>query len=244
MDIIAHRGCSLEAPENTGPSFSRAWEAGASACELDVRLSRDGQLFVFHDATLDRICGRPGEAEALNWAEIARLDAGAWKDPAWRGVGVPLLSEVLADLPPCCRLYIETKSGPHIARPLASLLRTSGRRPDEMPLLFLDISVLEIVHATAPEYPAYAGYECAAVSRDEADSALDGWITHACGLALKGLSLEYAPWLDGGRVARIHDAGLRLLVWTVNEPSVAARCQRDGVDGLITDDPRSLLRLS
>src|SRR5205814_5101727 len=94
--VIAHRGASGTHPENTLAAFRRAVELGADMIELDVQLTRDGEVVVFHDATLERTTDGAGAVSDRTLAEIRRLDAGAWFGPAFRGTRVPTLAEVLA----------------------------------------------------------------------------------------------------------------------------------------------------
>src|SRR5512135_2857797 len=92
--VIAHRGSSAYAPENTLAAFRLAAEQEADAIELDVDLTRDGHVIVMHDATVDRTTDGHGRVADLTLDEIRRIDAGAWKGAAFNGERVPLLEEV------------------------------------------------------------------------------------------------------------------------------------------------------
>ncbi|MBU2531987.1 MAG: hypothetical protein KKB37_04570 [Alphaproteobacteria bacterium] len=94
--IIAHRGHSAGAPEQTMEAFERAVALGAEIIEADVQLSRDGVLVLMHDETLDRTTSGQGPVIAMDWADIARLDAGSWFSPAFAGARVPALEELFA----------------------------------------------------------------------------------------------------------------------------------------------------
>jgi glycerophosphoryl diester phosphodiesterase len=94
--IIGHRGAPRETPENTLASFRRAFELGADAIELDVRLSRDGAPIVMHDATLERTTDGADSVSQRTLAQLKRLDAGSWFDPKFRGERIPTLEEALA----------------------------------------------------------------------------------------------------------------------------------------------------
>lgn len=95
QDIVAHRGASAERPECTLPALQRAIEAGATAVEIDIRTSKDGVLFLLHDATLDRTTDGNGLASALTIAELKKLDAGSWFDAKYRDQRIPTLREAL-----------------------------------------------------------------------------------------------------------------------------------------------------
>jgi glycerophosphoryl diester phosphodiesterase len=92
---IAHRGHSLEAPENTFAAYRRAIQLGVGMIEADVNITRDGQLAMIHDATLDRTTNSAGRVSALTWSELQALDAGAWFDPSFAGERVPSAAATL-----------------------------------------------------------------------------------------------------------------------------------------------------
>ncbi len=107
--IIAHRGDLSTAPENTLPAFHRARDAGADGVELDVRVTKDGQLVVFHDRTLDRTSNGRGLVSNFTLAEICSLDVGSWFDPAFKGEAAPTLDEVFESLPRDYLINVEMK---------------------------------------------------------------------------------------------------------------------------------------
>ena len=96
LRVGGHRGASALAPENTMASFRMAAAAGADYLELDVQLSLDGELMVFHDETLERTSDGHGRMDGMSAAELARLDAGAWFDARFAAERIPRVSEVLA----------------------------------------------------------------------------------------------------------------------------------------------------
>lgn len=124
----AHRGDNHEAPENTVPAFSLALEKGAAQIEFDVRTTRDEQLVVIHDPTVDRTTNGTGAVSDLTFDEIRSLDAGAWKGEAFVGVQIPTLDEVLSLVGPGvevnCQLYLDPQyTGVVIGRILAHGLK-------------------------------------------------------------------------------------------------------------------------
>ncbi len=107
--VIAHRGDSSAAPENTLPAFQRAFTAGADGVELDVRLTRDNRLVVFHDRHLDRTSNGSGLVSRLALAEVRSLDVGSWFGPAFKGEKAPTLDEVFGLLPHDYLVNVELK---------------------------------------------------------------------------------------------------------------------------------------
>ncbi len=125
--IIAHRGASAERPECTIAAAKRAIEVGATATEVDVRTSKDGQLFILHDATLDRTTNGSGPANALTLAELQQLDAGSWFDETYRTETIPSLIQMAR----LCRgkidLLLDLKEqGEGYDRKVAAVIREHG----------------------------------------------------------------------------------------------------------------------
>ena len=106
VEIIAHRGASHDAPENTLESVRLGWEQGADAVEVDVYLSKDGHIVVHHDDTTKKLAGVDRKVVAQTLAELQRLDVGAWKGAKWKGVRIPRLDDVLASIPEGRRMSV------------------------------------------------------------------------------------------------------------------------------------------
>src|ERR1043166_5600031 len=100
VEIVAHRGASYDAPENTLVSQELAWKQGADAAEFDVRATKDGQLAIMHDPTTKRTAGRDAKFADLTLAELRTLDAGSWKDAKFAGEKVPTIDEMLQHIAP------------------------------------------------------------------------------------------------------------------------------------------------
>ena len=126
--IIAHRGDSIAAPENTLESFSRAVEMGADGVELDVRLTKDGEVAVIHDRRVDRTTSGKGPIGTLTLAETKELDAGSWFDPRFKSARVSTLDEVLSDLPATFLVNVELKVRGAGVKPLVSRVAQTIRR--------------------------------------------------------------------------------------------------------------------
>src|SRR5215216_5979497 len=112
VDVVAHRGASFDAPENTMAATNLAWKQKADAVETDIFLSKDGKLVVSHDKNGKRTAGRDVNYVEITQAESRTLDAGSWKDPKFKGEKVPLLEEQIASIPPGKRMLVEIKIGP------------------------------------------------------------------------------------------------------------------------------------
>ena len=125
--LIAHRGASAERPECTLAAIRRAIEVGATAVEVDVRTSRDGELFILHDATLDRTTNGTGPADELTLSELQQLDAGSWFDEAYRGEQIPSLIQAAQECRGRIDLLLDLKEqGDGYDRQVADVIQRHG----------------------------------------------------------------------------------------------------------------------
>ena len=111
VDIVAHRGASHDAPENTVASARLAWKQGADAVETDIHLTRDGKVIVSHDKTTRRTTGRDGVIQEMTLAELRALDAGSWKSKEFAGEKLPLLGTGKIDNVALARMVREAAAG-------------------------------------------------------------------------------------------------------------------------------------
>jgi len=125
--LCAHRGASETHPENTLSAFREAARVGAHMIEFDVALTKDKQLVLMHDATVDRTTDGTGKVAALTLAEIKALDAGEWKSAAFKGERVPTLAEALDVMPKNVWLNIHVKGGPEASTLSARAVADAGR---------------------------------------------------------------------------------------------------------------------
>ncbi len=232
---IAHRGASGRAPENTHAAFAAAIALGARAIELDCQLSADGELVVIHDETLDRTTDGRGAVGDRPWAELARLDAGAWFDPAYRGERIPRLPDVLAQVRDRVMLNVEIKSARDVGaieRKLAKLLA------DEDALAWVVLSsfhaaAVRNMRAAAPN--ARLGVLCD-------DDPRRGGLALARELGAEAL-IPGRRWVDARLVDEAHAHRLAVWVWTVNEPGEMRRLIALGVDAIFSDWPERFAEL-
>ncbi len=240
VEIIGHRGASHDAPENTLASFRLAFEQKADAAELDIHLTKDGQAVVIHDANPKRTTGTAGVVKDMTLAELRALDAGAWKGERWRGEKLPTLAEALATIPDDRRLFIEIKCGPEILPELARVVHASGKKPAQMPIISFNYEAVKQAKALL------AAHEVSFLAAAKADKttgqppAIDDLIARARAAKLDGLDLDYQFPIDEAFVGKVHAAGLKLYVWTVNDAAIAKRLAAAGVDGITTDRPGAL----
>lgn len=231
MKLIAHRGASHDAPENTLAALRLGYAQGADAGEVDVHLSRDARIVVHHDADTGRSSGLRQAVAAQSLTELRSLNVGQWGK--WNGSAfaekIPLLSEVLALVPAGRRLFVELKVGVEILAELERVIRASDLAPAQLAFITFDLAVAQ---ATKQRLPAHE--VCWIV---EPPARLDDLVARAQAAGLDGLDLSHKFPIDDAFVQKIHAAGLKLYTWTVDDPAVARRFAAAGIDGLTTNRP-------
>ncbi len=227
---IAHRGAGKLAPENTLAAFRLGAQYGYRAFECDVKLSSDGMPFLLHDATLERTSNGQGVAGDICWSALSRLDAGSWHSRSYAGEALPSL-DALARFVLANRLALnieikptpgqELLTGQVVGREVLRLWAGSGFAP-----LFSSFDPLALQGAkeTAPGIPR-------GLLLDELRA---GWLGEAQGLGCRAVISNYRL-MDRDTISQIHTAGMKALVYTVNEAAAAQALVADGVDGIITD---------
>lgn len=230
-DITAHRGDTQHAPENTLAAIRSAIAAGADYVEIDVQLTKDGELILLHDATFERTAGLPMKAADLTLAQVKELDVGFLFDPHFAGEQVPTLGEALKIARGHVILNIEVKAHGKNEAAVAKLLAEikMARADDFVVISSTDYDVLQKVKQLVPRMPT--GYIMA--------MAVGDFISLP---AADFFSLELS-FVGPDLVAKIQDAGKEIHVWTVNQKADMERLFHMGIDNIITDQTELALRL-
>lgn len=247
--VVAHRGASALAPENTLAAFARAIKDGAEGIEFDVRISRDGVPVVFHDASLHRIAKRRVKVSSLNFEELQAVDVGAWfnsknprrADAKFENEEIPSLASVFDFLKGYDgRVYVELKNEAKDSIPLveavAKIIRESGWLRDVV-LKSFDHEALSCAKQIFPELC------CAALFAPEVAGILrkrSRLIDRARAVRADELSLHYslatAKMTDEAR-----RAGMPVTIWTADHPVWITRAAKTGIYAVITNNPARLL---
>lgn len=243
MLIIAHRGASHDAPENTLAAVRLAWAQHADAAEVDVRLTRDGRLAVIHDSDTQRVAGRAHDVAGSTLAELQALDVGGERDGRFAGVRIPALEEVLELVPAGKRVFVELKGGPEST---AELRRCVGRalRDQPVPLAPEQIAVIafDLATAIAAKLALPVHEVCwLAETGDTAPAAtLEEIARIAQNAGLDGIDVDAAWPLDAAIVQRVQQkcgGAFKIYVWTVDDASQARGLAAAGIAGLTTNRP-------
>lgn len=236
-EIVAHRGYSTKAPENTLAAFHLAWESGADACENDIYLTLDQQIVVCHDRDTKRTSNGSLFIPKSTLADLQKLDAGSWKGEQWKGEKMPSLQQALDTMPRGKqRFFIEIKCGPEIVPALQKVLEPMRERAEQLAIITFNHEAAVLTKKTLPWIPLY--YLAGGKTKDKKPRTdLDQVIADAKANQFDGLDLG-ADWdWNEAMVKKVRDAGLKVFVWTINKPDKAKFFAKLGVDGITTDDP-------
>lgn len=229
-EIWAHRGASGYAPENTLEAFLMAVQMGADGVELDVQLSKDGELVVIHDETLERTSGVKGNVRDFTLAQLKELNVSV-AYPNAAPTRIPTLEEALAALRDTdLKINIECKTGiffyPKLEAKTVRLVKEMGMLKRVWFSSFNHQSVMKI-KKLCPK--AKTGFLLADVNVDA--------VSYARKNGVGALHPALYHMQDERLLARCHKKGIKVHVWTVNEKGDMERCARAGVDAIITNYP-------
>ena len=236
-EIIAHRGASHDAPENTLPAVLLGWERGADSVEVDIHHSRDGRIVAIHDKDTKRVTGHTGLVASMSFSQLRELDAGSWKDPRWAGTRIPSLEEVLETVPPGKSLVVEIKCPATVLPDLERVLAASPNGGRSI-LIAFDYETISEAKRRMPHLPAYWLYGFS-------DREATRYRVHAPGdllarvrkAGLDGLDVRHdGPWVEV-LAESLRATELSLYVYTVNDPNRARQLRDLGVAGITTDRP-------
>ncbi len=232
--IFGHRGAMARAPMNSMAAFELAGEQGADGIELDVHLSRDSQLVVIHDDTVDATTDGQGKVADMTLDQLKRLDAGAWYSDEFAGQGIPTLDEVIDAIGESLFINVEIKSPresvDRLENRLASCVRRHNMR-ERIIVSCFDPVILRRVKQMMPMVLMGFLYQP------------DMPAAHY--LPLKELWHEARhprhDMVDEGYMRWARAQGYFVNVWTVNDPRRALQLKRLGVNSIMTDDPATII---
>lgn len=243
--VVAHRGASGYAPENTMAAIKKAITMGVDMIEIDVQLSKDKEVVLMHDLTVDRTTNGKGKVRDLYLEEIKKLDAGKWFSSEFLGEKVPTLEEVIQAINGQCKLLIEVK-------------RVKSKK------LEIENKIVQLIN----KYNAYnwcivQSFETQVIKNIQAlDKSIECHKLVTMNISVLPLHIDsriktgtiykyktvqsinpYFKMLNKRKVNKIHSRGQKIITWTVNEPEDMKRMIEMGVDGIITNYPDRLIQL-
>jgi len=240
--VIAHRGASHDAPENTLAAFRLAWERGADGIEGDFRLTKDRKIVCIHDDTTKRTAaGKVNlRVAGATLEQRRRLDVGSWKHPRFANERIPTLGEVLAIIPEGKRIFIEVKCGAEIVPVLKEELgRNPAVKPEQVVIISFDESVVQICREVIPALKVNW------LTSFKRKNKVGRWspspekvMETLRRISPTGLGCKAEPAVvKPAFVGRLKDAGFELHCWTINDAGLARKFSGLGADSITTDRP-------
>lgn len=237
VEIIAHRGASYLAPENTMASVMLGWKKGADV-EVDVHLSKDNRIMVIHDSSTKKTGKTDLNVKDTPSRELRKLDVGSFKAAEYTGEQIPFLTDVIKTIPPGRKLYVEIKCEKEVLPILEKLISQSGKM-SQIVIIGFDLETVTLSKKLI-DVPTYW------LKGTEKDKETEKWIPHSPQLVqiaknkgLDGLDVHYAgitkEFTDAVKASR-----QKLYVWTVDNPDEAIRLVNLGVAGITTNRPEWL----
>lgn len=237
--VIAHRGASSLAPENTMAALYAALRLGVDMVEIDVHRSSDGELVVIHDATVDRTTNGQGAVNRLTLAELQALDAGSWFGHSFENERIPTLREVLEAVRDKAVALVELK-GQRTEVRTVELVRELGMS-DQVFIQSFDFQQIQKAKEKAPEIPTIFLVRNPKHSSEPAKAAQ--WMTNIAEfVGASGIAIRH-NWFTPELMECASERNLEVFVWTVDKKADMHEFLKAGVQGIITNKPQDLLSL-
>ncbi|MEX2216075.1 MAG: glycerophosphodiester phosphodiesterase [Phycisphaeraceae bacterium] len=236
--IVAHRGASHDAPENTLAAFKLAWEQGADAIEGDFYLTKDGKIICTHDKDMKRLAGSDAVVAKSTFDDLRKLDVGSWKDAKFAAQRMPSLKEVMATVPAGKQIFIEIKCGPEIVPVLNEELQASSLQPEQTVIIAFSAQVIAACKKAMPNRKAHwlTSYKQDKETKAWSPS-LESILRTLKDTKADGLDTNAHAIIDAPFVKVLRAAKLEFHCWTVDDPAVARRFIELGADSITTNRP-------
>ena len=232
--IVAHRGASYDAPENTLPAFELAWERKADAIEGDFYLTKDNQIVCIHDASTKAYSDKDLVVAKSALSELRSLDVGKYKNKKFAGTKIPTIAEVFATIPKGKKIFVEIKCGPEIVPFLEKEIDKAGLAPEQVVVIAFDSKVIKAFKKARPKHTAnwLVGFKRKLVGlRPTTDTVLE---------TLREIDADgFSSSKNATQkiIETIKSKGYPYHVWTVNDRKLAKQLSSWGVKSITTDRP-------
>ena len=229
VTVCGHRGDNTGCPENTNISYVTAIGMKAPVVEMDLRLTKDNVLILLHDVTVDRITTSKGKVADMTLEEVNKLDAGSKKDPKFKGEPLPAFQTIIDTCLNKSTMMLDLKLE-DLAQPLADI-KAKNNLPDDAWILapWSDEHGIKL-HKVMPTVPMIR-----LTGKVPTDKPDDAYFQHMKEIGFSGFSIAY-PITPQSFIESAHKNGMKIWVWTINEPADIAGAIYAGTDGIITDN--------
>lgn len=236
--IVAHRGASHDAPENTLPAFKLAWEQGADAIEGDFHLTRDGHVICLHDHDTKRTAGVKRIVKNSSLEELQKLDVGKWKDLRFAGTRIPTFAEVAATVPTDKSFYIEVKCGAEIVPKLLEEIRISKLKHEQIVVISFSSEVLRELKRHNQNIRAI--WLSSFKKSNPLDPSMGEILKTLDFIKADGFSSKADKRLTSDFLAPLRVNDFEYHCWTVDDPNVAQKFLLLGTQSITTNRPAFL----
>ncbi len=236
--VIAHRGESSEALENTLSAINLAWARGADGIEIDVHLTMDNQIVVIHNSWTKIISGKKLRIKSLTLEKLKSLDVGRTIGKKYYSERIPTLNEVLLTVPPGKYIFIEIKCGLEIIPHLEQVLKHSPLKTDQIKIIGFGFNKMIEIKKNFAQFEFFFNRRINTGKLFYGKYYWDNLITKLKQSSLDGLNLSYTRSLNIKLVEMFKLNKLKIFIWTVNNPNKALRLISLGVDGFMSDRSR------
>ena len=237
--IVAHRGASAAAPENTIPAFELAWEKGADAIELDCHLTADGYIVCIHDKDTKKVADQNLVIRESKLEDLRALDVGSWLDTKFAGTTIPTLVEAMATVPAGKKIYIEVKCNASIVPVLFQDIEQADLSKDQIVIISFDAEVIRQVELKDPLLQTYWLTSLKKEKSGALSPTLDTILETLSRTGTDGVSTNHAE-LCSDLIRSVQKAGYQHHVWTVDQPQTAAKLWRWGTESITTNRPEKI----
>ena len=245
-NLLAHRGMSEDAPENTPSAYRRAVERGFGF-ECDVYLTRDGRVFSFHDPTLKRIAGIDKRCADCTWDEVKDLDVGSWKGKKWANERPCLFEDILALARDGRLVEVDVKAGPEIVPAIKRLVESqTNATPRNLVFASARLETIVALRAAMPDFQAWMGVTCRrGWGRKDPPRPVEEALEIVRRSKATGVALQFNPAIvTADYIAAFHRAGYYVNVWTIDDAKSALLAIERGADTVTSNRPSQLLEES
>jgi len=237
--IIAHRGASFVAPENTLASVNLAWEQNCTHVEVDVKLSKDNEIVVFHDETTERYNGKDSLVNTYTFKELQSMDVGSFKGDTWKNEPVPSLEQVLQTIPAKGTLVVELKDGPEMEQPLVNLARKYPKLWSQLEFISFNYDSIAMAKRQFPKNKCLWLLDLDYDEETAKNIPSNPYIINQVQQAnLDGVDVFAGKVANATFFKAMQHAGLQVYLWTINQWEHAQQYLIFAPDGITTDKPK------
>lgn len=236
--VIAHRGSSGKAPENSLSAYKQAWLEKSDAIEIDLRMTKDKHFVCCHDNNLNRVSSSKKTISSLNLTDLKEIDIGLWKSKKFKNETIPTLEEVLAKTPKRKKIFIEIKGALKEHENLFQIIEQSKFKKENFHFLSYLPAVVKLLKKRYSEYPATLNLIPSLYNYD-----FEKILSIIKKSKSNGISLHVDSFKSINLIKKIKNLDQFVICWTVNDLRFMKSLLKIKVNGIITDYPEKLVRL-